>query len=205
MLQKNIPNYYHISKGAYSIYYILNNGEDFIKNLSTDLKQAKQIAKEIVGNDVPVNIWCRKSWNIDNKKYLESLVQLDQHIEDHKSHLDSLEIAKRQKETEAKYSKFSHLGKIGEQITLELTITKIFSYVGDYGLTFVHKFEDNNGNQVIYFGHSKQLVDEKAQTKFQEGNKITITGIVKDHSKDRDDRNMPLTVITKPKLKRERA
>ena len=32
----NIPNYYHISKGAYSIYYILNNGEDFIKNLSTD-------------------------------------------------------------------------------------------------------------------------------------------------------------------------
>ena len=90
MLQKNIPNYYHISKGAYSIYYILNNGEDFIKNLSTDLKQAKQIAKEIVGNDVPVNIWCRKSWNIDNKKYLESLVQLDQHIIDHKSHLDSL-------------------------------------------------------------------------------------------------------------------
>ena len=201
----NIPNYYHISKGAYSIYYILNNGEDFIKNLSTDLKQAKQIAKEIVGSDVPVNIWCRKSWNIDNKKYLESLVQLDQHIEDHKSHLDSLEIAKRQKEIEAKYSKFSHLGKVGEEITLELTITKIFSYVGDYGLTFVHKFEDNNGNQVIYFGHSKQLVDEKAQTRFQEGNKITITGIVKDHSKDRDDRNMPLTVITKPKLKREKA
>ena len=67
MLQKNIPNYYHISKGAYSIYYILNNGEDFIKNLSTDLKQAKQIAKEIVGSDVPVNIWCRKSWNIEHK------------------------------------------------------------------------------------------------------------------------------------------
>ena len=200
----NIPNYYHISKGAYSIYYILNNGEDFIKNLSTDLKQAKQIAKEIVGSDVPVNIWCRKSWNIDNKKYLESLVQLDQHIEDHKSHLDSLEIAKRQKEIEAKYSKFSHLGKVGEEITLELTITKIFSYVGDYGLTFVHKFEDNNGNQVIYFGHSKQLVDEKAQTRFQEGNKITITGIVKDHSKDRDDRNMPLTVITKPKITKGR-
>jgi len=200
----NIPNYYHISKGAYSIYYILNNGEDFIKNLSTDLKQAKQIAKEIVGSDVPVNIWCRKSWNIDNKKYLESLVQLDQHIEDHKSHLDSLEIAKRQKEIEAKYSKFSHLGKVGEQITLELTITKIFKYVGDYGLTFVHKFEDTNGNQVIYFGHSKQLVDEKAQTRFQEGNKITITGIVKDHSKDRDDRNMPLTVITKPKITKGR-
>lgn len=205
MLQKNIPNYYHISKGAYSIYYILNNGENFIKNLSTDLKQAKQIAKEIVGSDVPVNIWCRKSWNIDNKKYLESLVQLDQHIEDHKSHLDSIEIAQRQKEIVAKYSKFSHLGKVGEEITLELTITKIFSYVGDYGLTFVHKFEDNNGNQVIYFGHSKQLVDEKAQTRFQEGNKITITGIVKDHSKDRDDRNMPLTVITKPKITKGKA
>ena len=200
----NIPNYYHISKGAYSIYYILNNGEDFIKNLSTDLKQAKQIAKEIVGSDVPVNIWCRKSWNIEHKKYLENLIQLDQHIIDHKSHLDSLEIAKRQKEIEAKYSKFSHLGKVGEEITLELTITKIFSYVGDYGLTFVHKFEDNNGNQVIYFGHSKQLVDEKAQTRFQEGNKITITGIVKDHSKDRDDRNMPLTVITKPKITKGR-
>lgn len=198
-----IPNYYHISKGSDSIYYILNDGEDFIKNLSTNLNQAKKIAKKIVGHNVPVNIWCRKSWNIEHKKYLENLIQYDQHIIDHKSHLDSLEIAKRQKEIEAKYSKFSHLGKVGEQITLDVTITKIFSYVGDYGLTFVHKFEDNNGNQVIYFGHSKQLID-KAEPRFQEGNKITITGIVKDHSKDKDDRNMPLTVIAKPKLKRER-
>jgi len=205
MLQKNIPNYYHISKGAYSIYYILNNGEDFIKNLSTDLKQAKQIAKEIVGNDVPVNIWCRKSWNIDNKKYLESLVQLDQHIIDHKSHLDSIEVAQRQKEIEAKYSKFSHLGQLGEQINLELTITEIFSFDGDYGLCFVHKFKDKNNNQVIYFGNTKELVDENAKTKFQKGNKITVKATIKDHSKDKEDHNMPLTVITKPKITKGRA
>jgi len=211
---ENIPNGYHISKGADNVFYILNDGEDYLGKLSTDLSTAKKIAIQRISslnpdyfknNKLTIKVWNRQKYFTDRKKYFDNLVQLDKHIEDHKSHLDSLEIAKRQKEIEAKYSKFSHLGQGGEQITLELTITKIFSYVGDYGLTFVHKFKDNNGNQVIYFGHSKQLVDEKAQTKFQEGNKITITGIVKDHSKDRDDSNMPLTVITKPTITRERA
>lgn len=210
---ENIPNGYHISKGADNVFYILNDGEDYLGKLSTDLSTAKKIAIQRIStlnpdyfknNKLTIKVWNRQKYFTNRKKYFDNLVQLDKHIEDHKSHLDSLEIAKRQKEISAKYSKFSHLGQVGEQITLELTITKIFSYVGDYGLTFVHKFKDNNGNQVIYFGHSKQLVDEKAQTKFQEGNKITITGIVKDHSKDRDDSNMPLTVITKPTITRER-
>jgi len=211
---ENIPNGYHISKGADNVFYILNDGEDYLGKLSTDLSTAKKIAIEIIStlnpdyfknNKLTIKVWNRQKHFTERKKYFDNLVQLDQHIQDHKSHLDSLEIAERQKKIKDKYSKFSYLGKLGEQITLELIITKIFSYVGDFGLTFVHKFKDNNGNQVIYFGHSKELVDEKANAKFQEGNKITITGIVKDHSKDKDDRNMPLTVITKPKLKRERA
>lgn len=210
---ENIPNGYHISKGADNVFYILNDGQDYLGKLSTDLSTAKKIAIQRIttlnpdyfkNNKLTIKVWNRQKYFTDRKKYFDNLIQLDQHIEDHKSHLHSLKIAQIQKEIEAKYSKFSHLGKVGEQITLDVTITKIFSYVGDYGLTFVHKFEDNNGNQVIYFGHSKQLID-KAEPRFQEGNKITITGIVKDHSKDKDDRNMPLTVIAKPKLKRERA
>lgn len=212
-IYKNIPNTYHISKGADNVFYILNYGEDYLGKLSTDLSTAKKIAiKKILTSDpdyfknnkLIIKVWNRHKYNIERKNYFNNLTQYDQHITDHQLHLDSREIAERQKKIKDKYSKFSHLGELGKQITLELTITKIFSYVGDYGLTFVHKFKDNNGNQVIYFGHSKQLVDKTAKAKFQEGNKITITGIVKDHSKDRDDHNMPLTVITKPKITKER-
>tara|TARA_A100001037_G_C14950791_1_gene544893 strand:- start:195 stop:836 length:642 start_codon:yes stop_codon:yes gene_type:complete len=210
---ENIPNGYHISKGADNVFYILNDGEDYLGKLSTDLSTAKKIAIQRIStlnpdyfknNKLTIKVWNRQKHFTERKKYFDNLTQYDQHITDHQLHLDSREIAERQKKIKDKYSKFSHLGELGKQITLELTITKIFSYVGDYGLTFVHKFKDNNGNQVIYFGHSKQLVDKTAKAKFQEGNKITITGIVKDHSKDRDDHNMPLTVITKPKITKER-
>lgn len=202
----NIPNGYHISKGADNVFYILNDGEDYLGKLSTDLSTAKKIAIQRIStlnpdyfknNKLTIKVWNRQKYYTERK----NLLQYDQHIIDNQSHLDSLKFAEIQKQIKVKYSKFSYVGEVGEQITLELTITKIFSYVGDYGSTFVHKFQDNNGNQVIYFGHSKQLVDEKGEAKFQEGNKIIITGIVKNHSKDKEDSNMPLTVIAKPKIK----
>ena len=205
----NIPNGYHISKGADNVFYILNDGEDYLGKLSTDLSTAKKIAIQRIStlnpdyfknNKLTIKVWNRQKYYTERK----NLLQYDQHIIDNQSHLNSLKFAEIQKQIKDKYSKFSYLGEVGEQITLELTITKIFSYSGDYGLTFVHKFQDNNGNQVIYFGHSKQLVNEKGEPKFQKGNKIIITGIVKNHSQDKEDSNMPLTVIAKPKIK-ERA
>ena len=59
MFRNNIPSGFHISKGTDSVFYILNDGNTFIKNLSKDLEESKIQAKNIVGKDVDVSIWTR--------------------------------------------------------------------------------------------------------------------------------------------------
>jgi len=210
MFNKNIPSGYHVSKGATSVFYILNDGEDFIKNLSTDLKKSLKMAHEIAGANVPVSVWYRNEW----EKYQKSLVQLDHHILTHNDYLQNLESEKIQKAIDEKYSKYSHIGNIGEKIeNLELTITAIFNYQienpnGIYPIiSFGHKFIDKNGNHLIYFGNSKQFVKEEIDSDedtlqvpiYKVGDKITVKATVKDHTKDKKDHNMPLTVIIRPK------
>ena len=195
MFIDNIPSGYHISKGAEGIFYILNDGKTYISKLSTDLKEAKAKAKNYVGSDVPVNIWYRDSW-----KTGWTIPQYhEQHILDHKDHLWNLELEAKK----ARYTKYSHIGTIGEKLELELTIIEIYSFNGEYGLCFVHRFKDNNDNQLIYFGNSKDLVEYRGDSKFQVGNKITVKAIIKNHIQDKTDFLMPLTVITRPKLIKE--
>ena len=200
MYKDNIPSGYHISVGAEGVFYILNDGETYISKLSTDLKEAKAKAKNYVGSDVPVNIWYRDSW-----KTGWTIPQYhEQHILDHKDHLWNLELEAKK----ARYAKYSHIGTIGEKLNLELTITDIYSFSGEYGLCFVHRFKDNNDNQLIYFGNSKDLVEYRGDAKFQIGNKITVEATIKNHIQDKTDFFMPLTVITRPKInkpKKERA
>ena len=195
MFIDNIPSGYHISKGAEGIFYILNDGKTYISKLSTDLKEAKAKAKNYVGSDVPVNIWYRDSW-----KTGWTIPQYhEQHILDHKDHLWNLELEAKK----ARYTKYSHIGTIGEKLELELTIIEIYSFNGEYGLCFVNRFKDNNDNQLIYFGNSKDLVEYRGDSKFQVGNKITVKAIIKNHIQDKTDFLMPLTVITRPKLIKE--
>ena len=200
MYKDNIPSGYHISVGAEGVFYILNDGETYISKLSTDLKEAKAKAKNYVGSDVPVNIWYRDSW-----KTGWTIPQYhEQHILDHKDHLWNLELEAKK----ARYTKYSHIGTIGEKLELELTIIEIYSFNGEYGLCFVHRFKDNNDNQLIYFGNSKDLVEYRGDAKFQIGNKITVEATIKNHIQDKTDFLMPLTVITRPKInkpKKERA
>ena len=59
MYKDNIPSGYHISKGTDSIFYILNDGDIFIKNLSKDLQTAKIEAEKIAGKKVEVICWTR--------------------------------------------------------------------------------------------------------------------------------------------------
>ena len=200
MFEKNIPTGYHISVGAEGVFYILNDGEIYISKLSTDLKEAKAKAKNYVGYDVPVKIWLRNSW----ERHIPLPEKHEQHILDHNDYLAKL----RYEEKKAKYAKYSHIGIIGKKLNLALTITEIYSFSGDYGLCFVHRFKDNNDNQLIYFGNSKDLVEYKGDSKFQVGNKITVEATIKNHIQDKTDFFMPLTVITRPKInkpKKERA
>ena len=192
MLKENIPLGYHISVGAEGVFYILNDGKTYISKLSTDLKEAKAKAKNYVGYDVPVNIWLRNSW----ERHIPLPQKHEQHILDHNDYLAKL----RYEEKKAKYAKYSHIGTIGKKLNLELTITEIYSFSGDYGLCFVHRFKDNNDNQLIYFGNSKDLVEYRGDAKFQIGNKITVEATIKNHIQDKTDFLMPLTVIARPKI-----
>ena len=191
MIIDNIPSGYHISKGAEGIFYILNDGKTYISKLSTDLKEAKIKAKNYVGFNVPVNIWYRNSW----ERYTSIPKQQDQHIIDHQDYLAKLEYEAKK----TKYAKYSHIGTIGKKFNLELTITEIYSFSGEYGICFVHRFKDKNDNQLIYFGNSKYLVEYKGDSKFQIGNKITVEATIKNHIQDKTDFLMPLTVITRLK------
>ena len=86
---KNKINSYHISKGADSHFYILNDGEFFVQNLSTDLDKAISKAKKIIGEEVPVDIWLR-----NHKKTFQYEVKPQQHnshILSYEKHLADIE------------------------------------------------------------------------------------------------------------------
>lgn len=69
MFRNNIPSGFHISKGTDSVFYILNDGIKFIKNLSKDLQTAKIEAEKIAGKKVEVIYWTRiYKTNNQNKK-----------------------------------------------------------------------------------------------------------------------------------------
>ena len=158
---QNTEQGYHISMGADSQYYILNNGEDFIKNLSLNLEQAKIVAKEKIGFVPPIDIWLRPKYVTPVYiPYTPDWLIMTSHVIDHKKHLEFL----KEKELKDAGAKQSHIGTVEEKIeNLELTITDIFTYVVDNPngypiITFGHKFEDKNNNHLIYFGNSKQFV-----------------------------------------------
>ena len=213
---QNTEQGYHISMGADSQYYILNNGEDFIKNLSLDLEQAKIVAKEKIGFVPPIDIWLRPKYVTPVYiPHTPDWLIMTSHVIDHKKHLEFL----KEKELKDAGAKQSHIGTVEEKIeNLELTITDIFSYVVDNPngypiITFGHKFEDKNNNHLIYFGNSKQFVkldmvdvdwaDEPQEQKvsiYNIGDKITVNGTIKDHTYEKKNEYMPLTIIKRPKL-----
>ena len=203
MLKQNYPNGYHISKGSDDIYWILNEGEDYRGKLSTDLNKAKAKAEEKIGYVPDVIIWHRKSW--EKFTYVKKPDYSEQHILDYFSNIRKLETANKIKEAK---DKFSHVGDVGDILDLELTIIKIFGFDSDYGYCLAHKFQDADGNSLIYFGNSKQLIDGY-DSKFKVGDKISITAEIKRHTKDQrdfvfdngfDQVMKPLTVLSKPKL-----
>jgi len=214
----------HISMGADAKMYILNDGEDYIKNLSTDLEYAKIKAKEYLlkydpdlTNEelkVPVDIWLReKSYSVGDPNYVPytpDWLKFNDHIETHKIHLLSL----KNQELKDAGAKQSHIGTIDEKVeNLELTITDIFNYVIDNPngypiISFGHKFIDQNGNYLIYFGNSKEFVKEEIDSDddtlkvsiYKVGDKITVNGTIKDHTYEKKNEYMPLTVIKRPKI-----
>ena len=217
MYNPKIPHSYHISKGADNVFFILNDGEEYLRKLSTDYDVAKKLAVKLIkendpdffkdGNKLETYIWNRDKWNV-SKNFKPIEIYSDQHILDHYSHIRKVKTQKAIAEAKAKYS---FVGDVGDILDLELTITEIFGFDSKYGYCLAHKFEDSNGNTLIYFGNSKELCEDY-DSKFKVKDKITITAYIKRHTKDQRtyvDEYMqvlkPVTVISKPKLIEERA
>nr|BAR19882.1 hypothetical protein [uncultured Mediterranean phage uvMED] len=214
---QNIPSGYHISKGATNDFYILNDGESFIRNLSKNLSEAKSKAVQLIkkndpdyfkdGNELTVNIWNRFEWKIEKKP--KWIPFHDDHIDTHNRYFAKI---KKEKAIEEAKAKYSFVGEVGDILDLELTITEIFGFDGDYGFCMVHKFKDADDNSLIYFGNSKQLNTEY-DSKFKVGDKITVTATIKRHTKSEKDVTWtdgfdsvlkPVTVITRPKINKQK-
>jgi hypothetical protein len=217
MYNPKIPHSYHISKGADNVFFILNYGEDFVRSLSTDHNTAKKLAVDLIkkndpeffqeGNKLSTFIWNRDKWNV-SKNFKPIEIYSHQHILDHYSNIKKIKTEKAIAEAKAKYS---FVGDVGDILDLELTIKEIFGFDGDYGVCMVHKFEDVDGNSLIYFGNSKQLNTEY-DSKFKVGDKISLTATIKRHTKSEKDVAWtdgfdyvykPVTVLSKPKLIKE--
>jgi len=228
MYNINIPSGYHISKGATNDFYILNDGDIFIRNLSKNLSEAKSKAVELIkendpdffkdGNKLVVSIWNRNSWSQEQRpKWLP--YQFD-HIYTHNDNLNKIRLDNKKKELTKKYSEFSHIANVGDRLNLELTITEIFNYpiqieffpytIKGYG----HKFVDQNNNKLIYFGASKEFIEKytdeddikKEKEIYKVGDKIIVKATIKEHTTDIKDVDsetqigMPLTIIARPKI-----
>ena len=98
--------------------------------------------------------------------------------------------AQRDAEIEAKRSKSSHVGEIGDRIDITATITVVKVIDGFYGVSYFTILENSKGDVFKYFG-SAELGDK--------GETITLKATVKDHDKYDEVKQ---TVINRPKLER---
>lgn len=157
---------YHISKGADDIYYILNCGMDYIQNLSLDLETAKIKAKNIIGSEVPVDIWFRKKWLERNKP------NQDAHVKSYENYLQKLAFEKDKLDCEAR----QFVSNINDKVEIELQLTVRFDVETQWGISGVCFLKDVNGNRYKYFGSGKVLKYFK-----KEGDKHLVSFKIKDH------------------------
>jgi hypothetical protein len=102
----------------------------------------------------------------------------------------------------------SHVGKVGERLTLTLKITRIFTHEGDFGCTFIHGFRDEAGNDYVWFGSS--LLSDASGKRFEAGSTVTVKGTVKGHNEYKGRKQTQLTRVAlytppAPKVRKPRA
>tara|TARA_A100000172_G_scaffold48061_2_gene30018 strand:- start:50 stop:934 length:885 start_codon:yes stop_codon:yes gene_type:complete len=200
MYNSKIPHSYHISKGADSVFYILNCGEEFVRTLSTNYDTAKKLAVKLIkknepdffkdGNKLNTYIWNRNSWSQTQRpKWLP--IQ-ESHIKDYFSHIYKLEYEKKLKSV----SHREYVGNVGDTIELELEMLDSFSVATEWGGSWCFKFKDSKDNRFIYFGTSLQLNNFK-----ENGDKFVIKFQIKKQFVDEkyDVAPYKLNQIEKPK------
>lgn len=85
----------------------------------------------------------------------------------------------------------SYVGKIGDKITFNGLLKKSSSWDGNFGTTYMYIFNDENGNDIVYYS-SRDLGLEDGKT-------YTIKATVKDQRPSKYNQ-APQTIITRGKL-----
>ena len=79
----------------------------------------------------------------------------------------------------------TYFGTVGKREVFELTLTKVFSFDGQYGTTFVYIFVDADGNIAVWKASSSQDVTI--------GKVYSIKGTVKEHAEYKDTKQTNLS------------
>lgn len=96
---------------------------------------------------------------------------------------------KKQKEVAAEKEASQYVGEVKQRITVDVDSFECkSSWEGAYGMTFLYKFTDNNGNIFVWYASSPVR---------EEGGVVTIVGTVKDHS---EFNGVKQTVLTRCKV-----
>ena len=196
MTKKNTEQSYHISMGADAKMYILNCGEDYVKNLSTDLEIAKIKAKEYLeGDKVNVDIWLRTKYvSPVYIPHTPDWLLFNDHITKYNIHLENIAFNISKKDCESS----QYVGNVGDVLEMELKLTETFNFESEYGFCSCYKFKDSNNNRFIYFGTSRQLNTFK-----NSGDKFVISFEIKKQFIDENKDVVPFKInqITKVKNK----
>jgi hypothetical protein len=54
-------------------------------------------------------------------------------------------------------SKSVFLGQPGEKLSLDVELYEVIKYNGNFGLTFIHKIRDVDGNELVWFSQGKRI------------------------------------------------
>lgn len=85
------------------------------------------------------------------------------------------------------------VGKVGERVDLALTLLGVETVNTDFGVRYIHRFADDDGNAVVWKGTSRLEAEDNA--------KLAIRATVKAHRKERD--GQAVTDISHAKLAEE--
>jgi hypothetical protein len=96
-------------------------------------------------------------------------------------------VAEREEAMRAKADRSGWIGNVGERMVFTLTIQMVISMEGQYGYSYLHVTEADDGNTVIYKGTN--CLGER-------GDKVTVKATVKEHD-IRD--GVKQTKISRPK------
>jgi hypothetical protein len=82
------------------------------------------------------------------------------------------------------------VGEVGDKLKqIAVTLTKKNSFCGKFGLTNILEFRDENKNYLVWF--------TSTEPKFEIGDKISLSGTIKEHKKYKE---IPQTIVTRCKL-----